>query len=303
MHLWKDRRLRLAITRLGAEYLCVLLCVGAFAVNTGNNLLYAIFSLMLGLFLVSGWVSREAIRHLSVTGVKGGSLFARVRGGVRVELEDGAPRRTRGLELRLGMERTRTEPAFYAGGGRNRTATFVVVNARPERRGWCALESLEIRTVHPFGFLEKAWRFPLEGRLLVLPHPGAATASQETSTGHQRWTAPKPGSASPDGARPYRAGDAPGRIHWKRTAQRGAPWVRTFDAELAAEIVLRLDLRRWREGLDFELELERLSGQILQARLLKRSVSLEITGAQGHRTLAGYADCWQALALAQPEGN
>src|ERR1035438_4236050 len=54
MRLWNDRRLRLSLTGLGAQYLLALLGVGVFSVNTGNNLLYLVFALMLGLFLVSG---------------------------------------------------------------------------------------------------------------------------------------------------------------------------------------------------------------------------------------------------------
>ena len=60
MLLWKDRTLRLSITRLGWEYLLALMLIGLFAVNSGNNLLYLVFSLMLGLFLVSGVVSRRS---------------------------------------------------------------------------------------------------------------------------------------------------------------------------------------------------------------------------------------------------
>ena len=44
MNVWKDKRLRLAVTRLGAEYLAAMLLLGTFAVTTGNNLLYLVFS-------------------------------------------------------------------------------------------------------------------------------------------------------------------------------------------------------------------------------------------------------------------
>ena len=78
MNVWKDKRLRLAITRLGAEYLAAMLLLGTFAVTTGNNLLYLVFSMMLGLFLASGWVSRRAIQDLDLVGVEEGNLFARI---------------------------------------------------------------------------------------------------------------------------------------------------------------------------------------------------------------------------------
>lgn len=299
MKLWNDRRLRLSITRLGLEYLAALLLVGVFAVNTGNNLLYLVFSLMTALFLVSGWVSRHAIQDLQVARVEEGNIFARVRGGLRLRLQDGAPGRFRALELRLGLAGGRAEPSFYAGGG-GQAEGKVLVHLVPDQRGWMQLLSLEVRTRYPFGFLEKAWNFPLDQAVLVLPHPRAAVLRQGPKGEAVRVVA-KPGSASPDGARPFREGDSIQRVHWKRTAQRGAPWVRTLEDEEPVGQHLRLDLRAWRPGAEFEKELERLSGAILQARLQKRIVYLELRSRKGLRELEGATACWRALAEAGAE--
>ena len=301
MHLWKDRHLRLNITRLGLEYLGAMVLVGLFAMNSGNNLLYLVFTFMLGLFLVSGWVSRAALQDLVLGSIEEGNIFARVRGGIRIRLRDRKPRRLRGLELRLEMEDGLAEPSFYGGGQVGGEAALVVVHARVERRGWCRLRALELKTAYPFGFIEKSWRFPLEQKVLVLPHP--RTSSQALAlAGEARRARSAPGDASPEGARPYRRGDAPSRVHWKRTAQRQTPWVRTFEGEEAHGLQLRLDQTRWTAGREFERELERLSGAILQTRLQKREVFLEIQSTEGLRDYAGHGGCWRALALAVPEG-
>jgi len=301
MKLWNDRRLRLSITRLGMEYLAAMLLVGVFAVNTGNNLLYLVFSLMVALFLVSGWVSRHAIQGLELERIEEGNIFARVRGGLRVRLRDLAPVRMRALELRLEMEQGRVEPGFYPG-GQAREDTLVVLHATPERRGFCRLHGLELRTAYPFGFLEKAWRFPLDQQILILPHP-RAVALRPGPKGEALRPLPRPGISSPEGARPFREGDPLSRVHWKRTAQRGAPWVRTFEDEESAGARLRLDLRSWAPGREFEKELERLSGAILQARLQKREVFLEILSSATRRESVGFAACWKALALSEAEGS
>ena len=299
MKLWNDRRLQLSITRLGLEYLAAMLLVGVFSVNTGNNLLYLVFSLMVALFLVSGWVSRRTLQHIGIDRIEEGNIFARVRGGIRLRLKDGAPRRIRALEVRMEMEEGRIEPGFYAG-GEGRGDALVVLHARPERRGTCRLVSLELRTAFPFGFLEKALRFPLTQEIVVLPHP-RATIQPSGLRGEAVRPIPKPGASAPEGARPFREGDPLGRVHWKRTAQRGAPWVRTFEDEELAGLHLRLDLRAWGPGRAFERELERLSGAILQARLQKREVFLEILSRRGRRETQGFVPCWRALALAQAE--
>ncbi|HJU84381.1 MAG TPA: DUF58 domain-containing protein [Holophagaceae bacterium] len=306
--IWKDRHLRLRITRLGWEYLAALLLVGAFAVNTGNNLLYVIFSLMLGLFLVSGVVSRRALRGLRPLELEEGNLFARVRGGLRLRLSESAPHRVRGAELHLEMAQGRVDPGFYPG-GHGEAEPVVVLHARAERRGWTQVEALEIRTTYPFGFLEKVFRFDLDRAALVLPHPRAPGPGEEDPEGTGIRTLPRAGESSPEGARPMRQGDPPARVHWKRSAQRNLPphgelWVRTFEEEVPIGLRLRLDLGGWRAGRAFEHELERLSGAILQARLQKRDVQLEILGGEaGVRRWQGHTECWRALALAEAQGK
>lgn len=302
MKLWSDRRLRLTLTGLGIEYLLALLAVGVFSVNTGNNLLYVVFSLMLGLFLVSGILSRRALRQLKVVGLEEGNLFARVRGGLRLRLADGGGGRARGLELHLTLDQGHVEPGFL-GRGAASGETLAVLHIRAERRGWCRIRTLELRTRFPFGLLEKSRFIDVDQQVLVLPHPRTPPAQPSSWRGEGQRSVPQPGSSSPEGARPLRLGDAPGRMHWKRTAQRHQPWVRTFEEDRPLGLHLRLDLDAWSPGRPFERELERLSGAILQARLQKRDVSLELHGPGGSKEVRGHTPCWRALALSQAAGR
>jgi uncharacterized protein (DUF58 family) len=296
MNLWHDKRLRLSMTRLGLEFLVAAVLMGLFAVNTGNNLLYLIFAIMLGLFVASGWVSRQAIRDLDLEAVEEGNIFAQVRGGLRVRFLDRAPRRARGLEIRLEMEGARVEPVFFPGGSQG--PVLLTFQVEPGRRGPCRLGTLELRTAFPFGFMEKAWAFNLDKDVLVLPRPRNRAPRPEWE-GDRRRPLARAGSASPDGARPLRERDPLSRVHWKRTAQRGTPWVRTFEDEQACGLRLRLDLRDWHPGPEFERELEILSGGILQARLQRRTVFLAVAGPAGREEHEGFTPCWRALALAQ----
>jgi uncharacterized protein (DUF58 family) len=310
VRLWNDRRLRLSLTGLGMEYLLALLAVGAFSVNTGNNMLYLVFSVMLGLFLVSGILSRRALQGLKVVGLEEGNLFARVRGGIRLRLQEtGRGRsgkrgsaRIRGLELHLVMEDGKVEPGFLSAASRQ-GETLVVLQARAEHRGWLQLRTLEFRTRFPFGLLEKSQFVTLDQSVLVLPHPRTPPAQPASWRGEGHRTLAHEGNSSPEGARPLRLGDTPSRVHWKRTAQRSQPWVRTFEDERPLGLHLRLDLSAWGPGRPFERELERLSGAILQARLTKRDISLELLGTEGVREIHGHSACWRALALAQAAGT
>jgi uncharacterized protein (DUF58 family) len=302
MRLWNDRRLRLSLTGLGVQYLLALLAVGAFSVNTGNNLLYLVFSMLLGLFLVSGILSRRALQGLQVAGLEEGNLFARVRGGLRLRLKDGGRGRIRGLELHLVLEDGLVEPGFL--GAANRTGeTPVVLHVRAGQRGWTRLRSLELRTRFPFGLLEKSRFLDLDQRLLILPHPRTPPARPVHWRDQGQRSLTQAGSSSAEGTRPLRQGDPPGRVHWKRTAQRGQPWVRTFEDERPLGLHLRLDLSEWAPGRPFERELERLSGTILQARLQKRTISLDLHGPDGIREIRGHTACWRALAQAAASGT
>ncbi|WP_306590556.1 DUF58 domain-containing protein [Geothrix sp. 21YS21S-4] len=304
MKLWSDRRLRLSLTGLGVQYLLALLAVGAFSVNTGNNLLYLVFSLLLGAFLVSGALSRRALQGLRVVGVEEGNLFARVRGGLRLRLADAGRGRIRGLELALTLEDGEVQPTFLGAAERGGD-TVVVFQTRAAHRGWTRVRRLELRTRFPFGLLEKSRFLDLDHRVLVLPHPRTPPAAPTAWRGEGHRTLSQEGASSAEGARPLRAGDPPGRVHWKRTAQRREPWVRTFEEERPLGLHLRLDLSAWPPGAAFEGELERLSGAVLQACLQKRDVSLELHGAAGAREVRGHTACWRALAQAraQPAEN
>ena len=302
MRLWNDRRLRLSLTGLGAQYLLALLVVGAFSVNTGNNLFYLVFSLMLGLFLVSGILSRRALQEIQVVNLEAGNLFARVRGGLRLRLQDPGRGRIRGLELHLTLDDGTVEPTFL-GTASSTGETQVVLQAQAGHRGWRRFGTLEFRTRFPFGLLEKSRFVELDHAALVLPHPRTPPAQPASWRGEGQRPLSQEGSSSPEGARPLRLGDAPGRVHWKRTAQRSQPWVRTYEEERPRGLHLRLDLAAWGPGRPFERELERLSGAVLQARLQKRDISLELHGAEGLREVHGPTACWRALALAQATGT
>jgi uncharacterized protein (DUF58 family) len=302
MRLWNDQRLRLSLTGLGAQYLLALLAVGAFAANTGNNLLYLVFSLMIGLLLVSGILSRRALQGVTVEGLEDGNIFARVRGGLRLRLGDRHGGRVRGLELHLALADGTVEPTFIGATSRE-GETLVTLQVHAQRRGTTRLERLELRTRFPFGLMEKSRFIPLKESLLVFPHPRTPPARPASWRGEGHRPQGKDGASSPEGVRPLRIGDPPGRVHWKRTAQRGEPWVRTYEDDRPLGRHLRLDLRAWGPGRTFEHELERLSGAVLQARLQKRDISLELHDRSGIREIRGYRACWCALALAEASGT
>ncbi|MDR2697607.1 MAG: DUF58 domain-containing protein [Holophagales bacterium] len=299
MYLWKGSRLTIRVTRLGDVYLGMTGMVGVMGVYTNNNLLHVVFGLMIGLLLVSGWVSRASLQAIEPVRIEDGSLFARLRGGLRLRLSDKAPSRIRGLEVRLKIPNCRVEPSFFPGGKGDGSPT-VVLQVRPEKRGPAQPKYIELRTSYPFGFLEKTKLFHLDTTLLIAPHPGGHE-NYDGDRGDFSEPDTKSGYSSPVGARPFVAGDSINRIHWKRTAQRGEPWVRVMEGDHPKGLLLELDLTEWKPGRNFERELERLSGAILQARLQKIDTVLTILGRHGRIEAAGHLAAWRALVRLEAE--
>ena len=70
----------LTFTRDGKVFVLISLGVGFAAVNTGNNLLFLVLGMMLGMIIVSGILSEITLRNVTVTRripgrVEAGTIF------------------------------------------------------------------------------------------------------------------------------------------------------------------------------------------------------------------------------------
>ena len=299
MYLWNDSRLQLRITRLGIQYVVVTGAVGLLGVYSNNNLLHAIFGLMIGMLLVSGWVSRAAFDSIEPNNILEGTFFAHMKGGLWVRFSDKKPRRARCLEIHLEISDFYSEPGFLQGGSNNGTPC-VSFSVRPIRRGWATIKRMDLRTSYPFGFLEKTRRIHVNMPVLVAPRPSGYEALGG-GNGEFAEQSTKTGFSSPVGARPFVSGDSISKIHWKRTAQRGEPWVRIMEGDEPKGLLLELDLALFEPGDEFEAELERLSGAILQAKLQNSEITLVVLGLHGKTETKGHIAAWKTLGLLKAE--
>ena len=256
---------------------------------------------MLGLFLVSGWVSRRAIQGLRLLAIEEGNIFARVKGGIRVRLQDAAPAAdpgpggasgagpgARGAWILWGRPAQRGAPCSWCSTpGRNGGAGPGCVNWR------CApaTRSASWRRPGASPWSRSCSSFPIPRSTSAawgIQRRDAATSSRSPASPPRMEPAPSApgtpsarstGSAPPSAACP---GSAPSRA--------SSPWA----------CACSLDLRAWAPGPAFEKELERLSGAILQARLQKQEVFLRVHALEGLRELSGPTECWRALAWPRP---
>ncbi|MGD2069196.1 MAG: DUF58 domain-containing protein [Gemmatimonadota bacterium] len=234
---------RIRFTPAGVVFTVGAVAVGFAAVNTGNNLLYLLLGAMLGLVLLSGWLSEQVIRKVEVERrVPHGTPVGR---DVRI-LYEVRNRKARLPTLTLEIvERGLPGSAFVGWVKAGGSASAKSVN-RFVRRGVYPLEAVTLSTTFPFGLFVKERDIELPGELVIWPGSDRALRAPRTGGGQASPRGPASvGAAGHRGEyrnlREYRPGDDPRDIHWRRSAGRRAPVVREYEADAARAFWLCLD--------------------------------------------------------------
>jgi uncharacterized protein (DUF58 family) len=290
-------------TREGWWVLGASVGLGFAAMNTGNNLLYLLVSMLLGLIVVSGLLSERSIRGVRVALDPPEEVFAghpaffagTVANGKRwaasysivleIPASDGSVRSVFVPRLAAGEEQVFTWEATYP------------------RRGREALPPVRITTRFPFGLFAKAARAESAGDLIVCPAVRTLSAHLLTDHAPGEEVAPRRGrGADLYNLREYHEGDDPRLIHWRSSAKTGALVVRELEAENTADI--RLVLCRTGAGEPQRLEAGLSEAASLAVSLLRAGAKVELAGPGVHVALGGgrrhEREVLHALALYDP---
>lgn len=228
----------------GYRFILLTLLLALAAVNTGNNLIYLILSMIAAMVIVSMILLRGSLRGLDVRlhvphpvhagrqsslGVTVIRKFSRPAFDIHVRLSDEVPAGASG-RARFGR---------IEGSG---TATCSLP-FRPERRGRLRIGDLLLATGFPFGLVMKTSLIPRQQSVVVypalVPVRSLTTALSASATG--RYTH-RPG---PEGEylldRDYRYGDSIRHVHWKASARTGRILVKEYSREEPVRITLYLE--------------------------------------------------------------
>ncbi len=187
---WRPFRPRRTIwpTRDGWWCLFVVIGLGVAAINTGNNLLYLLVSLLLSLIVVSGMLSEQSLRGLRLEADVPDEIYAgtpALFGALLSNRKRWLTSYSITLEIlvRGGTPRFVYLPRLEA--GRDRLLTW---EETLPVRGRQRLAGVRLTTRFPFGLFLKASRVMLELPVLVFPsvHPipsAARATTRATSTG------------------------------------------------------------------------------------------------------------------------
>jgi uncharacterized protein (DUF58 family) len=228
-------------TREGWWLLLAAVGLGFAAMNTGNNLLYLLVSMLLGLIVVSGVLSERSMRGLAISLRPPEELFAArpaLFGATVVNRKRWASSHSLTLEILRpdGPPRLVWVPRLAPGQGH----VFSWQETLPHR-GRQRLRGIRITTLFPFGLFVKAGRALAESEVVVYPAvvPIPAELLAELGPGA---AARRPGRGGDlYNLREYRWGDDPRLIHWRSTAKVGSPMVRELEAEATMDTRIVLE--------------------------------------------------------------
>ncbi len=209
------------ITKVGLWYVLFAVLVAIAATNTGNNALYLVVAVMLGVLVVSGVVSRYNVDRLDAAVEVRGDVFANEPFTVDFSLRN----------------RSRLFPHWFllVAASKSGIPRLVPYLPRKERsqgrleillrhRGVQEIPAVHVSSLFPFGFFRKGVRYPVDEELVVFPEIYSAATAEVERTGRFGDAAAGRAGWGHDlyALRGFRQGDDPRGIHWKQTARTGA---------------------------------------------------------------------------------
>jgi uncharacterized protein (DUF58 family) len=271
-------RFRGSITREGWWCLSAALGLGLAGLNTGNNLVYLLCSLLLALVLVSGLLSEYTLWGLRVRPVLPGEAYAGTPALVGAVVAN-RKRRLPSLSLTLEVPETRDGvrslhlPRLDA--GEERLATWTTTFPARGRHG---LAGIRLTTRFPFGLFTKSEAVAQEAELLVYPAVGPVSARRLLEAGE---TGPVPRRRRGRGddlydLRPYRPGDDPRLIHWRSSARAQLLTVREQEDEATRDV--RIVLTGDGRGEPARCEAALSEAASLAVHLLRGGAGVELAG-------------------------
>lgn len=237
--LGKDNWARTRPTKEGMVFLGLSVFVGFAAMNTGNNLLYLTFGMMLSFVAASGFMSMINLSGIEVTNTPPGEIFAMRRTPLRFTLHN-LKAVVPSFSLTVALDGSTGHVQHLPSRGSKRVDVPHVFR----QRGWSTLPEAQLYTRFPFGFFKKWIRVDTQGdRVLVYPRIVSMDIdplSYRESTGDGKSHTHGYGSEIRS-LRDYSPGDNPKFIHWKISAKLDKVMLKELEEEESDTVCLSFE--------------------------------------------------------------
>ncbi|MDR1874204.1 MAG: DUF58 domain-containing protein [Synergistaceae bacterium] len=222
---WKDV---IRVRRPGSVYIAISIVLGVVAVNSTNNLLYLVTTVLLGYMLGSGVAGRRNVRSAEVSLTFPDEVYAHVPCPVSVHVRN----KNRFASLFLIDVSLGEGSAFFGSIPPGQTESKTLFITFPVRGRRVVDDDVRLSSIYPFNFFVRWWATDCREDVTVFPYPlrceGDAVFVQEGPDDDRDAAAPI-GDADVVGVRAYVEGDSMKRIHWKSSARTGKLKTRLYD--------------------------------------------------------------------------
>ena len=234
----------LKVTREGWLFIIICLAIGLAAIRSGNNLLFLVLGMMLGLLVVSGILSELSLRGLKFSRLPPGAIHATKPFLMGISVSN-AKRFVPSFSIEVEdilADRILDKRCYFLKIPAGRTQSTAYRHAFA-RRGTYSFSGFKISTKFPFALLRKSRMVELEDEVVVLPaiRPVKLPALPAPGTLGSRRQRIRGRGGDVYALRDFRPGDDPRDIHWKVSAHRDRLVTREREAETAHEVLLLLD--------------------------------------------------------------
>lgn len=181
----------LRITKAGFLYILLSIFIGISAVNTGNNLLFVLISLLLSFMWLSGVFARANLSGIEVRVKPPKETYARGKALFFLYLKRKGP-----LTQKMPLFLLRLKLLIKDPEGRERSLPVkigliegegeVLVEGVFEKRGRYELEGIEVSSIFPIGFFTRGFKQRLKGEFFVFPEPVKCQSLSEFEKGRAR---------------------------------------------------------------------------------------------------------------------
>ena len=230
-------------TREGVRYLLATLLIGFASFNTGNNLIYLIFGLLLSVLAISFVALWLNLKGLDLEIAAGYPVFAGSRSPLRVTVHNSkAWLPSYSLEVGFPAEMLSVDNDVVVPVVAPKATESFECEASFMRRGRDRFGDITVSSGFPFIFFFRKVRAAIEGGAVVFPRLLDVEISSLESGDAGEGSTLKPGrSEDLLMIREFRNGDDPKHMSWKATAKMGSPMVREHAERLPRTVTIVLD--------------------------------------------------------------
>ena len=272
---WKRR---LAFTRMGRWYTGFTIAIGLAATNTGNNLLFLVLALLLASIVVSGILSEQTLKGVTVERRLPAVAIAGQPALVGL-LTRNVKKRAPSFSLEIREARGEVSGRGFVILLPARQSTEVAYRFVPRRRGLHRFRQIEVATRAPFGFFEKSRPLDAEAELVVFPRevPAPALTARALAREGDRPEDRIGIGVEVQSLRDHRPGEDARSIHWRSSARAGRLIGIDREQERRKRVCVLLDQRSLR-GEQLESAIERAAALVGRELDSGAEVSLALAG-------------------------